>query len=92
MEGGGGGGEKAAPGSNGASAAAPKVSAEMLEKLEKTKRLLQAQKELQEKLKKLPQVRFFSSRRCDARVVAAAAASIAAAYRRTLMRSTPDLS
>jgi hypothetical protein len=36
---------------------ASRVSAEMLEKLEKTKRLLQAQKELQEKLKKLPQAR-----------------------------------
>jgi hypothetical protein len=39
-----------------AAPAAPRVSAEMLEKLEKTKRLLQAQKELQAKLKKLPQV------------------------------------
>ena len=47
---------KIADGAQPAAAAAPRLSAEMLEKLEKTKKLLQAQKELQEKLKKLPQV------------------------------------
>jgi hypothetical protein len=44
-----------------AAASAPRVSAEMLAKLEKTKKLLQAQKELQEKLKKLPQVRWLAA-------------------------------
>jgi len=62
-----------------AAAAAPRVSAEMLEKLEKTKRLLQAQKELQEKLKKLPQVR--AGRGALLMCAAAVAAAVAVAAR-----------
>jgi hypothetical protein len=46
-----------------AAGGAPRVSADMLAKLEKTKKLLQAQKELQEKLKKLPQASAAGRRR-----------------------------
>jgi hypothetical protein len=63
-----------------AAAGGPRVSAEMLAKLEKTKKLLQAQKELQEKLKKLPQVGREGARaRCAARRRPRAAPCAAAA-------------
>ncbi|GBF89299.1 hypothetical protein Rsub_02176 [Raphidocelis subcapitata] len=64
----------AAPGAAGA----PRVSADMLAKLEKTKKLLQAQKELQEKLKKLPQVAKPAPPAAAAPISAAAAAARAA--------------